>query len=66
MLITLLEKYESASGKGEHVWVLFMYLSKAFGTTNHDLLLAKSKAHGFSKNVLELMYSYLKNRKQSD
>ena len=66
MLITLLEKYESASGKGQNVWVLFMYLSKAFDTTNHGLLLAKSKAHGFSKNVVELTYSYLKNRKQSD
>ena len=66
MLITLLEKYESASGKGQNVWVLFMYLSKAFDTRNHGLPLAKSKAHGFSKNVVELMYSYLKNRKQSD
>ena len=42
-----------------------MDLSKAFDTINHDLLLAKLKAFGFSINALDLMCSCLKNRRQS-
>ena len=42
-----------------------MDLSRAFDTINHDLLLAKLKAYGFSFNALDLMRSYVKNRKQS-
>ena len=37
-----------------------MDLPKAFDTINHDLLLAKLKAYGFSKDALTLMCSYLK------
>ena len=41
-----------------------MDLSKDFDTINHDLLLAKLKAYGFSKQSLSFMCSYLKNRRQ--
>ena len=41
-----------------------MDISKAFDPINHDLLLAKLKAYGFSHNALAFMLSYLK--KQSD
>ena len=60
----MLEKWESASDKGENIYVLFMDLSKAFDTINYDLLLAKLKAYEFSINTLDLMRSYLKNREQ--
>ena len=39
-----------------------MDLSKAFDCMNHELLLAKLHAYGFSKDALQLICSYLKNR----
>ena len=62
--VTMLEKWKKAVGKGEYVSALFMDLSKAFDTINHDLLLAKLKTFGFSLNAVKLMLSYSKNRKQ--
>ena len=41
-----------------------MDLSRAFDTINHDHLLPKLRAYGFSNNGLNLMCSNLKNRKQ--
>ena len=64
LLVTMLEKWEKAVDKGEYASALFMDLSKALDTINHDLLLAKLKAYGFSLNPVKLMHSYLKNRKQ--
>ena len=40
------------------------FLSKAFNIINQQLLLTKLHAHGFSKQVLAIIYSYLSNRKQ--
>ena len=36
-----------------------MDLSKAFDTINHDLLVAKLHANGFSNDSLNLLYNYL-------
>ena len=63
--MTMLEKWKSALNEGEIICALFMDFTKAFDTVNHDLLLAKLKTYGFSINALNLMYSYIKNRKQS-
>ena len=43
-LMIMLEKWKNVLDKGEYVCVLFMDLSKAFDTINHDLLLAKLRA----------------------
>ena len=54
-LMIMLEKWKNVIDKGEYVCVLFIDLSKAFDTTiNHDLLLAKLRAYGFSNNALHL------------
>ena len=59
-LTVMLEKWKTALDKGEYVSALFVDLSKAFDTINHDLLIARLKAYGF-KELLELMKSCLKN-----
>ena len=56
-LIAMLEKWKKALDKEENISAIFMDLSKAFETINHDLLLAKLKAYGFSKQVLSFMCS---------
>ena len=39
-----------------------MYLSKAFDCLNHELLIAKLSAYGFSMSALRLIHSYLNER----
>ena len=61
-LTYMLEKWKNALVKGKHVGAVFMDLSKAFDTINHDLLIAKLEAHRFSNNALLFKLSYLKDR----
>ena len=60
----MLEKWKlSVDNKGFAGGVL-MDLSKAFDTINHQLLLAKLHAYGFTKRTLAIICSYLPNQKQ--
>ena len=43
---------------------LLTNLSKAFDCLNHDLMIAKLNAYGFSLPTLRLIHDYLLNRKQ--
>lgn len=61
----MIEKSEEVLDKVNSVSVIFMDLSKAFGTLNHDLLIAKSEAYGFSARSLSYMHSYLNKKLQT-
>ena len=63
-LILLLEKWRSILDKKGYAGAVLMDLSKAFDCLNHELLLAKLHAYGFSMNSLRLIKSYLENRWQ--
>ena len=63
-LIALLEKLRVSLDNKGYGGAILMDLSKAFDTLNHDLLIAKLHAYGFSRNALKLIKSYLSNRWQ--
>ena len=63
-LMRLIEKCKKFLDKNGHAGALLMDLSKAFNCLDHDLLITKLHAYGFSRSALELIYSYLNERKQ--
>ena len=63
-LLNMIEKWRHALDKGKKVGTIFMDLSKAFDTLNHNLLLAKLDAYGFSFNAIKFVQSYLSERFQ--
>ena len=63
-LLNIIEKWRHALDKGKKVGTIFMDLSKAFDTLNHNLLLAKLDAYGFSLNAIKFVQSYLSERFQ--
>ena len=63
-LISMLEKWRNILDNKGYSGAILMDLSKAFDTINHELLLAKLHAYGFSEQALLILSSYLSNRKQ--
>ena len=63
-LLRLIETCKKTLDKGGFAGALLMDLSKAFDCLNHELLIAKLSAYGFSPNALRLVHSYLSERKQ--
>ena len=60
----MLETWKKALDKKGFAGAILTDLSKAFDCLNHDLLISKLSAYGFSNEALRFLYSYLKNRKQ--
>ena len=63
-LLKMLEKRKLVLDKGYNIGAIFMDLSKAFDTLNHELLLAKLNAYEFSDNAIAYVKGYLSNRYQ--
>ena len=63
-LIKLLQKWQKCLDNKRIVGTVLIDLSKAYDCIQHDLLLAKLEAYGFSKRAITFLNSYLKGRKQ--
>ena len=63
-LVAMIEKWKIFIDNGGSCGALLTRLSKAFDCLPHDLLLAKLHAYGIDTKSLNLLSSYLFNRKQ--
>ena len=63
-LSCMLEIWKKVLDRGGYICTIFMDLSKAFDTVNHNLLIVKLRAYRLEKDALKYMKNYLTNRKQ--
>ena len=63
-LLAKLEKWKSGKDKGKVFGALLTDLPKAFDCLDHELLIAKLNAYGFTLPTLKLVHDYLSDRKQ--
>ena len=63
-LMEMLEKWKRSVDNSKMFGALLTDLSKAFDCFDHELLIAKLNAYGFSLIALKLVHNYLSNRKQ--
>ena len=63
-LLAVLKKWKKSVDNSKTFGALLTDLSKAFDCLDHELLIAKLSACGFSLTTLKLVHNYLSNRKQ--
>ena len=63
-IIQLLDKIIDSLSRKEHIIAIFMDLSKAFDTIDHNILLYKLKNYGIRGIALSWFKSYLSDRQQ--
>ena len=63
-LLHFVETCKKSIDSGGVAGAVLTDLSKAFDCLNHELLIAKLNAYGFSRSALLFIHSYLTNRKQ--
>ena len=63
-LLALLEKWKRVVDSGQMFGALLTNLSKTFDCLDHELLIVKLNAYGFSLPALKLVHDYLSNGKQ--
>ena len=63
-LIDVVDNIRKNLHMGKKVAGVYIDFSKAFDTVNHDILVQKLEHYGISGNMLELLKSYLNNRRQ--
>ncbi|KAK3101622.1 hypothetical protein FSP39_004953 [Pinctada imbricata] len=63
-LLRLIEDWKMALDQNMYVAAILMDLSKAFDCLPHNVLLRKLEAYGLSGDSLQLIHSYLSNRRQ--
>ena len=61
-LLKIIETWKAKLNMGHKVGVIYMDLSKAFGSLSHELLIAKLKCYGLDQNAVKFFKSYLSNR----
>ena len=63
-LVDLIEEICTCLDQGDYAVSIFLYLSKAFNTVNHSILLSKLLSYGIQKPHIDWFKSYLNKRKQ--
>ena len=63
-LLAMLEKWKRSIDNSKMFGALLTDLLKAFDCLDHELLIAKLNAYGFSLTALKLVHNYLSNRKK--
>ena len=65
VLLRLIERWRLGLDNNKVVGAVLVDLSKAFDCLSHDLIIAKLAAYDLGDGALQIVYSYLQNRKQS-